>query len=272
MSVPDRTVSEPFDGTWERPSLVARRELRYGLYLVAGLYLVMSFWLLEFSLDRMVQGFDNLQTFTAGILQPATSNIDPVIDGMIVSLQMAFLGTAAGVLLAIPFAFLAAENLVPRPVYLLTRGFVGSLRAFHSLVLAIVFVKLFGLGAFAGTMALVVSSVGFVGKLLAEEIEEIRVGELEAIRATGASWPIVWLYAVYPQVFPRLVGLAIYRADINIRASTILGIVGAGGIGSVLISAMDTYQFDIVSTALLAIILVVLIGEYVSTFLRARVV
>jgi phosphonate transport system permease protein len=157
-------------------------------------------------------------------------------------------------------------------VYVTAKFFIGGIRAFHSLIMAIVFVKMFGLGAFAGTLTLVIKSIGFLGKLLAEEIENISDGELEAIKSTGAAWPVVWLYAVYPQVYPRIVGLGIYRADSNLRSSTILGIVGAGGIGSVLLTAMNTYQYSRVSTVLLVIIAMVLFGEYTSTYLRARLI
>lgn len=274
MSAPPEQVPEvsQVDGEWNRPSVFPRPEVKYGLGLLVGVYLVVGFGLLGFSPARLWVGLQSATPFVVGLLTPTTANLEPIIAGTISSIQMAVLGTVLGIILSIPVGFLAASNLAPRPVYVTAKFLVGGIRAFHSLIMAIVFVKMFGLGAFAGTVTLVVKSIGFLSKLLAEEIENISEGELEAIRSTGAAWPIVWLYAVYPQVYPRIVGLSIYRADSNIRASTILGIVGAGGVGSVLLTAMNTYQYSRVSTVLLVIITMVLIGEYTSTYLRARLI
>jgi phosphonate transport system permease protein len=263
---------EQFDGEWNRPSIFPRPEIKYGISLLVFIYVFTGFALLGFSPARLLRGLASAGPFVVGVLSPAIADLDPIIEGTVSSIRMAVLGTAFGIAFSIPIGFFAASNLAPKPVYVSARLVIGGIRAFHGLIMAIVFVKMFGLGAFAGTLTLVIKSIGFLGKLLAEEIENIRDGELEAIRSTGATWPVVWLYAVYPQVYPRIVGLGIYRADSNLRASTILGIVGAGGIGSVLLTAMNTYQYSRVSTVLLVIIAMVLLGEYTSTYLRARLI
>jgi phosphonate transport system permease protein len=139
-------------------------------------------------------------------------------------------------------------------------------------ILGIIFVIMFGYGPLAGVLTLIVNGVGFIGKLLAEDIENIQEEQIEAIRATGASWPKIVVYAVWPQVATRFIGLSIYRADISFRQSTIIGIVGAGGIGAVLDTAMGRYDFNTAGAILLVIIIMVLITEYISSSIRRRIV
>ena len=146
------------------------------------------------------------------------------------------------------------------------------IRSMHVVILGIIFVIMFGYGPLAGVLTLIVNGVGFIGKLLAEDIENIQEEQLEAIRATGASWPKIVTYAVWPQVATRFIGLSIYRADISFRQSTIIGIVGAGGIGAVLDTAMGRYGFNTAGAILLVIIIMVLITEYVSSAIRRRIV
>jgi phosphonate transport system permease protein len=157
------------------------------------------------------------------------------------------------------------------PVYLACRGFIAVSRSLQEIIIAIFLVVLFGFGPFAGFLTLTYASIGFLGKLLAEDIEDIDPAPLEAVRATGAGWFQVLAYAVLPQVAPRLIGLSIYRVDINFRESAVLGIVGAGGIGATLNTAMDRYEFDSAAAILLIIIGIVLACEYSSGFIRSSV-
>ena len=138
-------------------------------------------------------------------------------------------------------------------------------------MLAIIFVKAVGFGPFAGALTLVVYSVGFVAKLLAERIEEIDFGQVEAMRSAGAGFLTTQVYAVLPQVMPRLIGLSMYRIDINFRESAILGLVGAGGIGATLNTAFDRYEYDTAAAILIIIIGIVMALEYLSGIIRARV-
>jgi len=134
--------------------------------------------------------------------------------------------------------------------------------------LAIFFVKLFGFGPFAGLVTLSLATIGFYGKLLAEDIEDIDPASTEAVRATGAGW-LQWInYGVQPQVMPRMIGLALYRLDINFRESAVVGIVGAGGIGATLDTAFNRYEFDSAAAILLIIIGIVMLAEYSSGYVR----
>jgi phosphonate transport system permease protein len=134
------------------------------------------------------------------------------------------------------------------------------------------FVIMFGFGPFAGLLTLIVNTVGFLGKLGAEDIENINPETLEAIKSTGASWPQQILYGVWPQIATRFAGLVIYRADQSFRQSTVIGLVGAGGIGAVLETAMGRYDYNTAGAILLVIIVLVLLGEYGSSAFRRRLV
>ena len=170
---------------------------------------------------------------------------------MVESLQMAFAATLVGVVLSVPLGIAAARNLAPRIVYLAARGLIVVGRTFHEVIIAIFFVKLFGFGPVAGLITLAFSSTIFLAKMLAEDIENVRVGPIEALRATGAGFGQVVVYAVVPQVLTRSVGTAIYRLDANVRHSTIVGIVGAGGIGQTLSASFSRYDYDFAAAILL---------------------
>lgn len=145
---------------------------------------------------------------------------------------------------------------------------IAICRSFHPVIVAILFVKAVGFGALAGIMALVVASVGFIAKLFAEAVEEISLKQVEAVRATGASFANVIIYGVLPQVLSRFIGFSTYQLDSNLRNSTMVGIVGAGGIGGTLFAAFQRFDYDFVAAILLSIIAVIMLGEYVSGHAR----
>ena len=181
---------------------------------------------------------------------------------------MTICATVAGIALSVPVGVGAARNISPRPVYFLCRSVVAVARSFQEILYAIFFVAMFGFGTFAGFLTITFATIGFLGKLLAEDIEDIDAGQVEAIRATGASWIQVLNFGVAPQVLPRLIGLSLYRFDINFRESAVVGIVGAGGIGATLNTAISRYEYDVASAILILIILVVLGCEYSSSHIR----
>jgi len=147
---------------------------------------------------------------------------------------------------------------------------VALARSFQEVILAIFFVAMFGFGPFAGLVTLSVATIGFFAKLLAEEIEAMDPAQAEAVRATGAGW-LQWIdYGVTPQVMPRIIGLSLYRLDINFRESAVVGIVGGGGIGATLNTAFDRYEFETAAAILLIIIGIVMLAEYLSGLIRAR--
>ena len=255
--------------TWKRPPFIKNPTLRWALWLGAAVYLVLAFGTLEVNWSRVVEGIPRGQRFVAAFFPPDfISRWEEILDGIYESLWMTVTSTVIGVAISIPVGLGAARNLSPRPVYLACRAIVAISRTFPEVILAIFFVKLFGFGPFAGFLALSVSTVGFYGKLLAEDIEDMDPVQAEAVRATGASW-FQWLnYAVQPQVLPRMIGLGLYRFDINFRESAVVGIVGGGGIGATLLTSFDRYEFDSAATILLIIIAIVMAVEYTSGFVR----
>ena len=182
--------------------------------------------------------------------------------------RFAVLSTFFGVLLSLPLGLLAARNLMPRPVAVVARGVIALCRSFHPVIVAILFVKAVGFGALAGVLALIVASMGFISKLFAEAIEEISLKQVEAVRATGAGFANVLLMGVLPQVLARFIGFVAYQLDSNLRNSTMVGIVGGGGIGAALFTAYQRFDFDYVLTILLAIIAIIMVGEILSTQMR----
>jgi phosphonate transport system permease protein len=157
------------------------------------------------------------------------------------------------------------------PVYLVCRAIIAVSRTFQEVIIAILFVAMVGFGPFAGFLTLSFATIGFIAKLLAEDIEDIDPSQAEAIRATGASWSQLVNYAVQPQVMPRLIGLSLYRIDINFRESAVVGIVGAGGIGATLNTSLSRYEYDTAAAVLIIIIAIVMVCEYSSGLIRKAI-
>ena len=190
------------------------------------------------------------------------------------TINIATLGTLIGIVLAVPIAFLAARNTTPstriiRPVALFI---IVASRSINSLIWALLLVAILGPGLLAGIIAIALRSIGFIGKLLYEAIEEIDVDQVEAIEATGASTAQVMTWGVLPQVAPTLAGISMFRWDINIRESTVLGLVGAGGIGVKLEGALGTLAWPKVTTILLVIFVTVLVSDWVTAQVRKKLI
>ncbi|RQG86733.1 phosphonate ABC transporter, permease protein PhnE [Natrarchaeobius halalkaliphilus] len=259
--------------SWERPSLFYNKFVKYVVYLSILLFLIWSVWELRISFERFIAGIESSQMLITEMFPPdyGDSTRPRIWSGILETLAMAVIATVIGVGISIPIAFIAAGNLVPKPVYLFGRSIVMISRALHELVLAIVIVTAVGFGPLAGILALTIATPGFFAKLLSEDLEDIDEGQINAIRAVGASRSQVATYGILPQVMPRIIGLTVYRMDINIRASTIVGIVGAGGIGMTLMLSFDTYQYDFTLAILLVIVAIVLLGEMFSAWIRNKV-
>jgi len=270
MTRPDAGGSAPAR-RWRKPPFIANPLLRFGLLATLAIYLVWAFGSLPFNWERISEGLPRAARIFGGGIPPSFSRFDLLLTGFTESLQIAILATLLGVLLSIPFAVMAARNVAPLPVYLLGRAVIIISRSFHPVIVAILFVAAVGFGPLAGILTLTLYSIGFVGKLLAEEIEEIDWGQVEAMRATGAGYLAVLYYAVFPQILPRQVGLSMYQLDSNLRASAVVGIVGAGGIGSTLMNAFGRYDYDFAFAILLVIIAVILVSEGVSGWVRKKI-
>jgi len=199
--------------------------------------------------------------------------LSTVMAAMVETIHIATLGTLATLVIAFPVGVLAARNIVANPaVRFAAKLCLVASRSVNSLVWALFFVAVFGPGALAGTVAITFRSIGFVGKLLGEALEEVAPGPVEAIVAVGAPWRSVFLKGYWPQVKPAFLSIALLRWDINVRESSVLGLVGAGGVGLVLDSAINVFQWRAVAAVLVAILVVVLLAEIVVTFLRKQII
>jgi len=258
--------------TWTRPKLIANPVKRYGLYILIAVYLVLAISGVEFNWGRMATGLARGWQFVVGFLTPNfTARWDEIVTGMKESLTMTVVSTVAGIAISIPFGLGAAKNISATPIYYFCRAVIALSRSFQEVIIAILFVAMFGFGAFAGCLTIVVATIGFLGKLIAEAIEDIDPTQVEAIRATGAGWGKTFVYGVQPQIMPRFVGLCMYRLDINFRESAVVGIVGAGGIGATLNTAIERYEFSVAAGILWIIIALVIVLEYVSAYVRKKV-
>ena len=200
-----------------------------------------------------------------------------VLKGALTTVAMALIATALAVLFAVPISFLAAHNLmsgnpVTLAIYFVVRTLLNILRSIESLIIAIVFVVIVGLGPFAGMLALAVHSVAALAKLYSEVIEGIDPGPIEAIRATGANWAQTVRYAVIPQIIPPFTAFTIYRWDINVRSATLVGVVGGGGIGFRLIELIRVNEMGGVSSVFIAIAVIVVKLDYFSAKMREKLV
>jgi phosphonate transport system permease protein len=196
-----------------------------------------------------------------------------VHDALIETLHIASLGTILAIGMGLPLGVLAANNIVrSHALNYVAKFFLVSSRSVNSLVWALLFVAIFGPGPLAGTMAIAFRSIGFVGKLFGEALEETRPGPVEALKAAGAPWASVFLKAYWPQVVPAFWAIALFRWDINVRESAVLGLVGAGGIGMAIDSAMNLFQWERVALMLVAIFAIVVVAELVVTAIRKRII
>ena len=257
---------------WRPLPGIANPFWRYGLALAAVLYFVAAFSTVQIDWERVVRGVERASVLFQGFLTPDfLSRWEFIRIGILESITMAVVATAAGIVLSVPFAFGAARNIAPLPIYLICRAVIAITRSFQEIIIAIFFVVMVGFGPLAGTLTLAFATIGFLGKLLAEDIEDIDPRPLEAIRATGASSAQAMAFAVVPQIMPRFVGLSVYRLDINFRESSVIGIVGAGGIGGALNTSIARYEYSTTAAILIVIIALVLLAEWASGAIRKRV-
>lgn len=223
-----------------------------------------------FAADAPAAGWD----MVSRMWPPRWSYTEKILQPLWDTLNIATLGTGLGMVIAVPVAFLAARNTSPiswllRPLAL---GVIVASRSINSLIWALLLVTVVGPGVLAGIIAIALRSIGFIGKLLYEAIEEIDTRQVEAVTATGASSAQIISYAVVPQILPGLVGTTLYRWDINIRESTVLGIVGAGGIGLPLAASVDTLAWPQVTVIFSAILVTVLFAEWLSGWVRRKLI
>ncbi|MCK9239272.1 phosphonate ABC transporter, permease protein PhnE [Desulfocurvus sp.] len=238
-------------------------------WVLLGIYCLYAVGTLEITWPRFLIGLDNGARFLSEMVPPNFQRWKLLLEGLFETMQIAVIASAFGVALSLPIGLAAARNLMPAWATWPARAVIAVCRSFHPVIFAILFVKAVGFGPLAGILTLIFASIGFIGKLFAEAIEEISLKPVEACRAAGAPFMSLLLYAVLPQVLNRFIGFATYQFDANMRNSTMVGIVGAGGIGGTLFSAFQRFDYDILAAILLSIIALIMCSEYVATRVKA---
>src|SRR3954467_2387137 len=261
------------DRLWRRFSR-GQRLARFAVYLVIVAAIVLSIQSVEIIPEFLADAPEQVIDLFTRMWPPDWSHYpDTIHDALVETIHIASLGTLLSLVMALPIGILAAHNLVPStPVNLVAKLVLVSSRSVNSLVWALLFVGIFGPGALAGTLAIAFRSIGFVGKLFGEALEEAQRGPLEALTAAGAPWWSRMTFGYWPQVKPAFWSIALFRWDINVRESAVLGLVGAGGIGMALDAALNLFQWDRVAVVLIAIFAVVIVAEIVVTQTRKYVI
>lgn len=223
------------------------------------------------SIGELVRGLPNMQHIAAEMVPPATDRFWPMLSSVLVTFQMALVGTVIGIVLSVPLALLAARNHTPhRLVRSAVRSLVSFIRTVPDLAWALFFVASVGLGPFAGTLTLVMDTIGFCARFFAEAIEEVESGPAEALTALGASGPAVIACATLPMAMPSLINTSLFALEKAVRSSVVLGLVGAGGIGAELATSMEMFRYDQAATIVLMIFVLVIVVEAVSSHARQR--
>lgn len=243
----------------------------WATFIIAALF-VWSMWAIGFSPERLGK-LPAQMAEVLGFFWPVDMAYgwDRVLPAIIESIQIAWIGTIIAAVLSLPLALFGARTLFPK----LARGvklISATARAFPEILLAIYFVPIVGLGAFAGALAIGISSIGMLTKLGAEVVDSIDYGPVEAVEAAGGSRVLALRYAVLPQVLPEIIAHWLFRFELNIRASAVLGVVGAGGVGGVLLNTLRYRHFDKAAAVLVLTILIVLVIDMVSGEIRRRII
>ena len=245
---------------------------RWAAWAVILAAIVWSAVATEVSVRRMVEGLPFMWDFLRRMVPPDLSVLGNALRGAVETIQIAVVGTAVAAVLALPVGFAAARNAVPPWLFYGARSLLNAFRAVDTLVYALFFVAAVGLGPFPGVLAVVVYTATVLAKLYSEAIEAIEPGPVEAVRATGATALQVLRWGVWPQLGPQFLSFTLYRFETNIRAAAILGFVGAGGIGFYIQTYLRLLNYPAAATVLLVLIGLVMIVDFASSRLRARLV
>ncbi len=226
----------------------------------------------QISFVELAKGAPWMADFIGRMFPPNWEFVARLIKPAIETVQIAIWGTLFGVILAVPVCFLAARNISPNlAVFHFMRQVLNIARGINEIILALIFVAAVGLGPFPGVLALALHGAGMLGKFFAESIEEIDQGPIEALRSTGAGPIQIIIFGVMPQVITAWIAVILYRFETNLRQATVLGMVGAGGIGFELVGSMKLFQYQDTATCILVIVVMVMAADFVSSRLRARI-
>lgn len=238
---------------------------------VGCLGLAVVFWCFgqaEFNLARLFESGPNMLEFFSRMVPPDWSVTELVLKATLETLTIAVGGTFLAIVVSLPLGFLAASNITPGWIAVPVKMVLGFLRSIPIIVIAVLFVAAVGLGPFPGVLAVALHSIGMLSKFYAEEFETAEAGIVDAIRGTGASWVQTLQYGVFSQSIPQVVAFTIYRFEMNFRDATVLGIVGAGGIGTYIMMYTQSFQYNRVAVLLVVISLVVFVLDQCSFWIR----
>jgi len=258
-------------------AIMEERRTNRRQYMVIGLVVLAmtlwSAWGTEFNLPKLIEGLPMIYDLGGRMLPPDFTILEDLMWPMIETLEMALLGTTIPIFFALPLAFLCAVNTTPHPmVSVVMRLLVGTFRTVPELIWAMVLVTAVGLGPFPGVLALTLHSIGGLGKFYYEAIESADPGVMEAMEAAGASrFKVVW-FGVMPNVLPVMMSSTLFYWEYNNRASTVLGLVGAGGIGLALTHALHDFRYPEVVTCLILIVLILVVIDRISAFARGKII
>ena len=261
-----------YPDSWERYSFKERlvQWLWLGGIAIAAAWSVSA---LDIEWAFFADAHEQAADLIARMWPPRWSYLPRIVQPLIETLHIATLGTMIAIVFALPVAFLAARNTTyNQATWLIGRAMLVLSRSINTVIWGLVFVAIFGPGPVAGICAVAARSVGFIAKLVAEAIEEVDAGQIEAVESTGASTLQVYGVAILPQILPVLIGTSIYRWDINVRESSVLGFVGAGGIGLLLYASINQFAWSQAIVILIAILGIVIISEALSAYVRSRIV
>jgi phosphonate transport system permease protein len=227
----------------------------------------------DLSLAEFVRGLPAIAGYLARMIPPDWAFTPRIVQPTIETIEIAIWGTVLGILLAIPLGLMAARNISPHfVVYGSARFILNALRGVSELVFALIFVSAVGLGPFPGILALALHNAGMLGKFYAEAIEAVDQGPVEAMQSTGAGWSQTVAYAIVPQILPHFITYNLYRFEVSIRSATVLGLVGAGGIGFHLISSIRLFDYQTTAMVLIVIIALVILTDWAGNKIRARII
>jgi phosphonate transport system permease protein len=258
-------------------AVMEERRVNHRQYAIIALVVlsatIWSAWGTEFNIPKLIDGLPLIYDLGARMLPPDFTILPDLMWPMIETLEMALLGTTIPIFFALPLAFLAAVNTTPAPwISVGVRLFIGIFRTVPELIWAMVLVTAVGLGPFPGVLALVLHSIGGLGKFYYEAIEAADPGVMEAMEAAGASrFKVIW-YGVMPNVIPVMMSSTLFYWEYNNRASTVLGLVGAGGIGLALTHALQDFRYPEVVTCLILIVLILVVIDRISAYLRGKII
>ncbi|EME21387.1 phosphonate ABC transporter, permease protein PhnE [Rhodococcus triatomae] len=259
----------------ERARLESAFSIPRGRFLagipIALIVLVWSFNGAEFDFAKLSEGAVNMGEFLSRLFPPDFSKFGTIVELLVETLQMAIVGTVLGGILSLLVAFAASSNIAPRWLYYTARWTMNIIRSVPDLVFALMFVSAVGLGPFAGILAMTLGSIGSIGKIYAEAMEAVDRGPVVAMEAVGASKRQVITYGILPQAAPNLVSYTLLLFEGNVRGATILGLVGAGGIGLELTTAMKMYDYGHLSAIIICIIVLVTVIDQGSALIRRRI-